>query len=190
MSVFTVNEFLLPDQYENVRMEKIKEIAKIKSLRRVDYGDRLSFLFENRDTVKHQIQETIYLDGLTNTEDIEDVIRTYEPMVPRGDEISLTVFINIYNDNELRELLPKYRGIENSIRIKIDDKEINGSVIYPEKSKYTTRSIHYLKFKLDNDDKNRIVRNYKMYIVINHPQLQVEIQIPQKVIDSIIKDLH
>jgi len=52
MSVFTVNEFLLPDQYENVRMEKIKEIAKIKSLRRVDYGDRLSFLFENRAFVK------------------------------------------------------------------------------------------------------------------------------------------
>lgn len=190
MSVFSVSEFLLPDQYESVRMERIKEIAKLKSLRRIDYGDRLSFLFENRDTVKHQIQETIYLDGLTNAEDIADVIRTYEPIVPKSGEISLTVFINIYNDNELRELLPKYRGIENSIRIKIDDKELNGSVIYPEKSKYTTRSIHYLKFKLDNDDKSRIMKNRKMHIVINHQEVKAEIEIPQKVIDSIIKDLH
>ncbi len=190
MSIFTVNEFLLPDQYENVRMEKIKEIAKIKSTRRIEYGDRLSFLFENRETVKHQIQETIYLDGLMSVNDIMDVIKTYEPIVPESNEISLTVFINIYNDKELRELLPKYKNIEDSIYIKIDNKEIKGFVIYPEKSEQTTRSVHYLKFKLSDNDKENIINGHKIYIVINHPQVQAQIEVPQKVISSIISDFH
>ncbi|MEM3832232.1 MAG: DUF3501 family protein [Thermoprotei archaeon] len=190
MNIYSVDEFLTPEKYEKVRIKRIKDIAELKKSRRIDYGERLSFLFENRETVKHQIQETIYLDYLQRPEDIMKVINTYEPIVPNSNEISLTVFINIYNEEEMRTLLPKFKGIENSIGLKVDEKKINGEPIYPEKSKETTRSIHYLKFKFNPSDLNIIKSAKRMSIIIEHPEMHSEIEIPQKVLLSVIRDLN
>lgn len=190
MSIFSVDEFLSPERYEEVRTKRIKEIAELKKSRRIDYGDRFSFLFENKETVKHQIQETIYLDNLQRSEDMMEVINTYEPIVPGSDEVSLTVFINIYNEEEMKFLLPEFKDIEYSISLKINDRKIKGEPIYPEKSKETTRSIHYLKFKFNPDDLNMIKNTRKMSIVIEHPKIRAEIEVPQKILLSVIKDFN
>ncbi|MGB9729448.1 MAG: DUF3501 family protein [Thermoprotei archaeon] len=190
MSIYSVDEFLTPERYEEIRIKRIKDIAELKKSRRIDYGERFSFLFENRETVKHQIQETIYLDNLQRPEDMIEVINTYEPMVPSSNELSLTVFINIYNEEEMRTLLPRFKGIENSISLRIDDRKIKGEPIYPEKSKETTRSIHYLKFKFSPSDLNIIKGAKRMSIIVEHPEIRDEIEVPQKVLLSVIKDLN
>ena len=41
------------------REEKRKEIIALKKLRRVEVGDKLSFMFENRETVKYQIHRLL-----------------------------------------------------------------------------------------------------------------------------------
>ena len=48
---------ILPWQtYEKIRMDRIRRSIEINNRRRVELGDRLSLLFENRDTVLKQIQ--------------------------------------------------------------------------------------------------------------------------------------
>ena len=46
-------------QYEKVRDEMRHLLIALKRWRRVPVGDRLTFLFENRETVLFQIQEMI-----------------------------------------------------------------------------------------------------------------------------------
>ena len=47
--------------YEEQRDRLRKKIMKIKELRRINVAGVLSFLFENTDTVRYQIQEMLSL---------------------------------------------------------------------------------------------------------------------------------
>ena len=50
--------------YEDHRSEIREKIMKIKELRRINVGGILSFLFENIDTVRYQIQEMIRVERI------------------------------------------------------------------------------------------------------------------------------
>ena len=45
--------------YERVRAETRKTVIELRKLRRIQLGDRISVVFENRETVLYQIQEIL-----------------------------------------------------------------------------------------------------------------------------------
>ncbi|MCY0883313.1 MAG: DUF3501 family protein, partial [Acidianus infernus] len=51
MVSITIKDVLPWREYEKIRMNEIRKISEIKKSRRVELGDRLSLLFENKDTV-------------------------------------------------------------------------------------------------------------------------------------------
>jgi hypothetical protein len=57
-------------EYERARKERKRKIVEVKKRRRLELGERLTLLFENRDTVLHQVQEMVYLDRLEKPEQI------------------------------------------------------------------------------------------------------------------------
>ena len=69
-------------EYEKVRKERIRKIAEVKKRRRLELGERLTLLFENRDTVLHQVQEMVYLDRLERPEQIRREIEVYSTLLP------------------------------------------------------------------------------------------------------------
>jgi hypothetical protein len=99
-----------PSQYSSIRSEVYRLISDYKRNRYVNVNDRVTVLFEDAATVWFQIEETVFLEGTDDVEVIREAIRTYNPMVPKADELTMTVFIHINNYDELRNLLPRYRG--------------------------------------------------------------------------------
>lgn len=73
------SEEVLPwNEYEKIRKDRIAKIVELKKERRIELGDRMSILFENKDTVLHQIQEMVYLDRLSSEKDREHEIEVYK----------------------------------------------------------------------------------------------------------------
>ena len=70
MELVTRQEILDYVTYEEQREEFRKKIMKIKGLRRINVGGVLSFLFENTDTVRYQIQEMIRVERIVKEMDI------------------------------------------------------------------------------------------------------------------------
>ena len=56
--------------YEDKRSEVRENIMKIKEVRRINVGGVLSFLFENKDTVRYQIQEMMRVERIVKEVDI------------------------------------------------------------------------------------------------------------------------
>ena len=52
------------EEYLNERESRRKEIIALKKKRRIDIGPRISITFENRETVKYQIQEMMRVENI------------------------------------------------------------------------------------------------------------------------------
>ena len=86
--------------YEDQRSEIREKIMKIKELRRINVGGILSFLFENIDTVRYQIQEMIRVERIVKEADIHHEIKTYNELLGKPGELGCTLLIEIDDPTE------------------------------------------------------------------------------------------
>src|SRR5215469_2164216 len=93
--------------YEDLRNEFRAEVMKVKASRRVHLGDYLTLLFENRMTVRYQIQEMMRAERIVREAEILHEINTYNELLGRNGELGCTLLIEIEDprlrDQKLRE---------------------------------------------------------------------------------------
>ncbi len=113
---------------QTVKLEEIKNIADyevereawrpqvmaLKDRRRVRVGGHLTFLFENRDTVRYQIQEMMRIERIVKAEDIAREVETYNELIPGPGQLSASL-LSEYDTPEERDVhLRELLGIENT----------------------------------------------------------------------------
>lgn len=175
-----IKEILPPSKYKALRGKVVEAIAEYKRPRYVDVGERITVLFEDAATVWFQIEESLLLEGEEGEGPIADAIKAYGPIVPRAGEVSLTLMVNLYSDEELRRVLPKYKGVEGSVYL-IAEAEVAARPIFPEDygPGAMPRSIHYLKAPAPPGD--------EWTLAIRHPAAEVNIKLSRDLI-RIIKN--
>jgi len=174
-----INAVKPASEYEKIRKEAYRIISNYKAPRYLKLTDRLTILFEDAATVWFQIEETIHMEGTDDDQMIREIISTYQPMIPSRDEVSFTLFIHVYNDDEMRKLLPKYSGIERGMGLAIDSNVIKALPIYP--SDYEpgaqARSLHYLKYK-SNGLAASLMKTDDVTILVDHSEVKAKVKIP------------
>ncbi len=60
-------------------------------------AENISVLFENRNTVLFQIQELLNSEDLADPDEIDEYISIYAGMLPKENELSATLFIELDN---------------------------------------------------------------------------------------------
>jgi hypothetical protein len=103
--------------YEREREEFRSRIVAVKRMRRVPVGPVISLVFENRDTIRFQIQEMARAERLFSDEAIQVELDAYNPLIPGPGQLSASLFIELTSRDEMEEWLPKLVGIERSVRI-------------------------------------------------------------------------
>ncbi len=179
-------------EYEKVRPEKIKEITQLKKRRRVHVGDKVTFVFENFDTVWFQIQEMIRAERMVKEEDIQFEIDTYNELIPEKNQLSATMFIEIPDQKERRETLPKLVGIHDTVYMHIGNK-YTVKAEADEKSQMDYEEgkasvVHFLKWTLTPEQVETFKRE-PVRIEINHENYKAMAEIPPEVKEELIKDL-
>ena len=96
--------------YEKVRQEFRQDIIEKKKKRRVAVGDKVSMVFENRDTVIFQIQEMLRAERIGDLDKIREEIAVYNELIPNTGELSATMFLEIEDQSHLRDDLLKFLG--------------------------------------------------------------------------------
>ena len=108
MKRVTRQEILDYVTYEEQRKQIRKKIMKIKELRRINVAGVLSFLFENTDTVRYQIQEMIRVERIVKETDILHEIKTYNELLGDSGELGCTLLIEIDDPDEREEKLTQW----------------------------------------------------------------------------------
>ena len=62
-----------------------------KRRRRIHLGSHLTFLFENAETVRYQVQEMLRIEGRTGEADVEHELATYNELLGDAGELGLSL---------------------------------------------------------------------------------------------------
>ncbi len=142
--------------YERERATFRASMIEVKRLRRVAIGDLLTVMFENRDTMRLQIQEMIRAEKLVTDEGVMEELKVYNPMIPNPGQLCATLFLELTSEEQVREWLTKLAGLENSIYIQLSDgTKIRGTIDAQHAAGLTrpdvTAAVHYLTFEFTQE---------------------------------------
>ncbi len=179
-------------EYERERDEFRRQVIELKRLRRVQIGPILTVVFENRTTIRFQIQEMARAEKMVTDTQIEAELGVYNPLIPGPGELSMTLFIELTTEDELREWLPKLVGIERSLELRIGSSAVVRAVVDPEHAAQLTReemtaSVHYVRFVLAPAEQEAF-RASGATIAANHPAYSHETALTSQTIQSLVAD--
>ncbi len=78
-------------------------------------------LFENRDTVRYQIQEMMRIERIVKPQDIAHEVQTYNELLPRSGELSGCLLIEYETPEERRVKLTELLGLESHVWLQVGD---------------------------------------------------------------------
>ncbi len=100
-------------EYEERRDTFRRRIIEQKRRRRISIGDHVTLLFENRDTVQFQIQEMVRAERIVDPAKLDGELEVYNALLPAEGELSATLFIEVTDDDRLKEVLDAFMGIDH-----------------------------------------------------------------------------
>ena len=119
----TRDDLMSMDAYAAVRTERRREVAAAKRNRRVEVGPFATFYFESYATMLHQVHEMLFIEKGGEAQ-IEDELRAYNPLVPKGDELVATIMFEIDEKPRRDAVLGRLGGIERHILLTVDGERV------------------------------------------------------------------
>src|SRR5215470_19937079 len=114
------SEILNLVEYEKVRVERRREIVRLKQARRVSVGRYLTFVFENRETVWFQIQEMVRAERIVDEAKISEEVDVYNELLPHPGELAATMMIEITESSDIRPVLDRLLGIDTRDYVRLE----------------------------------------------------------------------
>ena len=194
MTKLTIDDISDLRAYEREREDFRSRVIDLKARRRIHVGPVVTFLFENRDTIRFQIQEMARVEKIISDEGIQAELRAYNPLIPDPRHLSATMFIELTSDAELREWLPRLVGIEREIEIRVGpDADAVRCVVDPDHEKQLTRdeitaSVHYVGFEFTADQVERFAEG-PVVLALTHPQYGYELELNDTTKAELLADL-
>jgi hypothetical protein len=181
--------------YERERDDFRRQVIEAKRLRRVAIGPIVTVVFENRLTMRFQVQEMARAERMLTDEQVQGELDVYNPLIPGPNELSLTLFVELTSDSTMREWLPKLVGIERAVELRAGppDRERIVSAIVDEAHEAqltreeTTSSVHYVRFELP-EEVAELFRQGPATIAIAHPQYAHEASLSDETRASLVAD--
>jgi hypothetical protein len=133
--------------YEEQRETIRASALSAKSIRRVLVGEHFTFLFENRETVRYQIQEMMRVERIVKEDEIRHEIETYNELIHPKGNLGCSLLIGIEDESERDEKLRAWKGLNEHIYARMPD----GSSLRPtwdprQVGKGRLSSVQYLAF--------------------------------------------
>lgn len=179
--------------YERERASLRNAVIEVKRRRRVGLGTVVTLMFENRETVKSQIQEMLRAEKVTSDAGVIEELNAYNPLIPEAGQLCATLFVELTTDEQMREWLPKLVGIEGSIVIKLSDGSEVRSITEEGHAETLTRAditaaVHYVRFEFTPAQVEAFAAGV-VEIICDHPAYQEALELPSFVATELLLDL-
>jgi Protein of unknown function (DUF3501) len=140
--------------YERERDRFRKEVIEVKKRRRIGVGPVVTLVFENRTTIRFQVQEMARAERMSTDRQIQHELDVYNRLLPSDGELSATLFVELADDAALHVWLPRLVGIERSCVLIIGDGPAATSIPSVPESEHeaaltrddVTSAVHYVRF--------------------------------------------
>jgi hypothetical protein len=176
--------------YEKLREGFRRQIIELKRPRRVAVGDRLTFIFENRGTVRFQIQEMIRAERLAKPEAIQAELDVYNELIPADFELSATLMIEIPDQALIRQELDRLIGIDEYVWLDIGQESVRATFDPKQFEEDRISAVQYVRFPLGRGLAARFAdRSVPASLRVEHPSYRATTPLEGATRTSLARDL-
>jgi hypothetical protein len=178
-------------EYEKVREGFRREVIALKARRRIPVGDRLSFVFENRETVLFQIQEMIRAERIVADARIQDELDVYNDLIPGPGELSATLFIEIEDKERIKPELDRFMGIDEGRHVWLQvgrEFAIAGEFEAGHSKEDKLAAVHFVRFALPEPARRAFARE-PVALVVEHSGYRARTELSAEARAALLEDL-
>lgn len=192
MEKLTNADLLSLEQYHKQRSQLRNEVLAHKRNRHVAVGPNLSLYFEDRITMRYQIQEMLRAERIFESEAIADELAAYNPLIPDGTNLKATMMIEYPEVDERRAALARLAGIEDGVYLEVAS--LGRVFAYadedlPRNDGEKTSAVHFLRFELDLAMCSTLKAGGPLRFGVDHELYRYEVEVPEAVRVSLSADL-
>ncbi len=181
------------EEYAEVRPGFRAEVMAHKKHRQLALGEHARLYFEDRLTIKYQIQEMLRIEKVFEASGIHEELDAYNPLIPDGHNWKATFMIEYGDPGERAVRLGEMIGIEDKVWLQVEGFDR----VYPiadedldRENADKTSSVHFLRFELDPSMITAVTQGASIAAGIEHPAYTIAIDaIPAEIRDSLANDL-
>ena len=184
----TAGEIIPPSEYGRQRDTTNHRIIELEKKRRLSTRT-FSYLFEHRDIILNQINEMVFLENVKDSEEIEHLIDTYSDLMPSNGILSVSMFIEISDQDQLLREMPRLSGIEQSVYLVFDDSELRATPEEGRSTEVLESTLQYLKFVFNRDQLSKFLKSRNAFIETRKTYYQETARIPEDLLETLKKEL-
>jgi PAS domain S-box-containing protein len=182
------------DRYEALRQDYRARVIALKRDRRVSVGDRVTLLFENRETLRFQVQEMLRVERIDSPQAVQAELDVYNELIPSAGELSATLFIEITESARIKAELDRLLGIDRHVAFVLgeDPGETRVRAQFDARQMETDRvsAVQYLRFRFDPMAAARLRdRAVRARLRIDHPRYKAEAEVSEPLRAQLVADL-
>jgi hypothetical protein len=188
------DEIVDRERYEALRSGYREAVITHKRHRRMAVGDRVTLVFEDRETLRFQVQEMLWVERISEPEKIQHELDVYNELMPADRELSATLFLEITDPGAVRPELDRLVGIDEHVALVLGEGEATQAIpahFDPKQFEHDRISaVQYLRFPLGEAQARSVAdTRVRARIRVDHPNYRHETEIPTGVRQSLAADL-
>ncbi|HSC16970.1 MAG TPA: DUF3501 family protein [Gammaproteobacteria bacterium] len=192
MQKLTTDDLLSLERYHKERPRMRAEVLAHKRHRQAPIGPNVTLYFEDRVTMRYQVQEMLRAERIFESEAIAEELEAYNPLIPDGTNLKATMMIEYPDIAERRPALERLKGVENRVYLEVGtlgrvfahaDEDLDRS------DDTKTSAVHFLRFELDAPMRAALKSGAPLKLGIDHDHYRHERLAAAEVAKSLAADL-
>ena len=189
MQPLRIDDVLGRERYGAARDDIRRRLIAYKRTRRVPVGDHVTLVFEDRATLWYQTQEMLWVEHITDLDAIREELAVYNALLPGEADLSATLFIEIVQQDRIREELEALLGIDRHVWLEAGDARVRAVFEEGRQTETQLSAVQYVRFPLDAVLRDRIAGGSPLAIVVDHPRYRHRAELPEPVRASLADEV-
>ena len=181
------------EEYAEERDAFRAEVLAHKKNRRVLLGTHVMLVFEDRLTIRYQIQEMLRIEKTFEAEGIQEELDAYNPLIPDGDNWKCSMLIQYPDADERRTKLAELIDIENRVWVRIGNHEKVFAIADEDLDRANadkTSAVHFLRFQFAESESAALRAGKTITFGIDHKLYPIaEVEVGESVRKSLSLDI-
>ena len=182
------------ESYARLRDAYRRAVIEHKRTRRMSVGELVTLLFEDRETLRFQVQEMLFVERIDDPLRVQHELDVYNELMPAERELSATLFIEIEEQSRIRPELDRLLGIDEHVALVLGSGEGGARIParFDPKQREEDRisAVQYIRFPLGDADVRRLCdAGARAAIAIDHPNYRREAPLPDELRRSLCRGL-
>ncbi len=193
MQKLTRDDLYSLEEYAKLRAQFRAEVMAHKRNRQLALGAHATLYFEDRLTIKYQIQEMLRVERIFEPDGIAEELAAYNPLIPDGSNWKATFMLEYADVEERQQALERLVGIEDKVWLQVEGEDRIWAIADEDLERETeskTSAVHFLRLALSSAMVEALRTGQSLAAGINLDAYREEVKpVPENLRQSLLADL-